>query len=101
MEIFKILIQKENRQIPAISASIFSANPIKLKDKQKKINETISGNLLSNFETSQPEIGNPINELTGIASNKLPSSASLSWKNAFNVGIREAQVAKPKPAMKK
>lgn len=94
-------MQKEKIQIPATRAKISLAKPMSARDKQKNTKEAINGNLLSNLDTSHPEIGRPIRELTGIASNKFPSSASLRLKNVFSVGIREAQVENAKPDIKK
>ena len=59
------------------------------------------GMRLSNLETSQPENGKPISDVTGMASNIVPSSASFNAKYVLMVGIRDAQVAKLKPEMKK
>ena len=77
------------------------ANPIIANDIEKNINANIKGTLLSNLETSQPEIGKPINELIGIAISIVPSSASFKLKNVFIVGIRDAQEAKQIPDKKK
>jgi len=54
-----------------------------------------------NFETSQPEIGSPINELIGITSKRFPNSASSKLKLVLMDGILDAQEAKPKPSSKK
>jgi len=61
----------------------------------------INGFLLSNFETSHPEKGNPIIELIGIARRILPNSASFRSNCAFIDGILDAQVAKHSPDKKK
>jgi len=96
-----ILIQNENRKIPAVKIQRFVANPISASESEKNINEINKGIRLSNLEISQPEIGRPIRELTGMVSNKLPNCASLSSYKILMEGILEAQVAKPKPAIKK
>ncbi len=77
------------------------ANPIAVSPRLKKKKETNKGILLSNRDTSHPEMGRPTNELMGIASKRLPNSASLKLKSVLIVGIREAQVAKQKPDRKK
>lgn len=77
------------------------AYPIKTSEKEKNTNDTTSGTLLSNFETNQPEMGNPIIEVIGMTKSMVPSSASLKLKNVFIVGIREAQVEKQIPERKK
>jgi hypothetical protein len=59
------------------------------------------GILLLNLETSHPEIGSPIIELTGMASSRLPSSASLKLKLDLIDGILAAQEAKQNPSKKK
>ena len=59
------------------------------------------GILLLNLETSQPEIGSPIIELTGMTSSRLPSSASLKLKLDLIDGILAAQEAKQNPSKKK
>ena len=63
--------------------------------------ETNKGLRLLNLETSQPEIGSPIIELIGMASSKLPNSASLKSKFVLIDGIREAHEAKQNPIKKK
>ena len=70
-------MQKEKRLIANINVKILVEKPIETKDIVNKTNEIYKGILLSNFETSHPEIGSPINELIGIAKSMLPSSASF------------------------
>lgn len=101
IEILKIRALKEKKQSEATSKKGVSAKPIHVRATVKNRIATINGVRLSNFDTSQPEIGNPISELIGIASNTVPNSASLKLKKSFIVGIREAQVAKHKPFKKK
>lgn len=67
----------------------------------KEIKAKRSGERLLKRETSQPEMGSPAIELMGMASSKLPNSASLKLKTPFIVGMREAQVEKLKPIIKK
>ena len=71
------------------------------KESVNKTKEMNKGTLLLNFATSQPDIGNPIRELMGMTSNKLPNSASLKSKFALMEGIRDAQEAKQNPVKKK
>ena len=65
------------------------------------MNEKNNGTLLSNLETSHPEMGKPIKELTGIAMSMVPSWASLSSKNDFMLGILDAHDEKQNPERKK
>ena len=101
IEIYKIRELKEYKLSAATNKNGVSAKPINVRAIAKNIIATINGKRLSNFETSQPEIGNPISELIGIDSNTVPNCASLKLKKSFIVGIREAQVAKHKPDKKK
>ena len=101
MEILRILMLKEKRQIPATSIYNPWAIPIMTKPVMNVRKEAISGFRLSKRDTSHPEMGSPIRELTGMASNKFPSSASLRSKVVFIVGILDAQVENAKPDMKK
>ncbi len=59
------------------------------------------GTLLSNFVINQPDMGRPINELMGMVSRIVPSSASFKLKVDFRVGILEAQLEKQNPERKK
>ncbi len=77
------------------------AEPIQIKENKNKIKATNNGCRLSNLDTNQPEIGNPIKELIGIAKSIVPNWASLRLKNVLIVGILEAQVAKQSPDKKK
>jgi len=101
IEIYKIRELKEYRLSEATSKNGVSAKPINVNANVKNSIATINGNRLSNFETSQPEIGNPISELIGIDNNTVPNCASLKSKKSFIVGIRDAQVAKHNPDKKK
>ncbi len=101
IEMYKIRELKEYKLSAATSKNGVSAKPINAKANVKNIIATINGKRLSNFETSQPEIGNPISELIGIESSTVPNCASLKSKKSFMVGIRDAQVAKHKPDKKK
>ena len=94
-------MQNANTQTAGISTKRLLENPIAINASEKKINATCNGILLSNRDTNQPEIGKPINELTGIANNKLPNSASFKLKRVLMVGMREAQVEKQNPDKKK
>lgn len=77
MLILRILIKKENKKTAIANIKIDCDIPIRASAKLKITKEIIMGLRLSNFETNHPEIGKPINELTGKIINKLPSSASL------------------------
>lgn len=101
IEIFKIRELKEYKQSATTSKNGVSAKPINIRASVKNSIAAIKGTRLSNLETSQPEIGNPISELMGIDSNMVPNCASLKLKKSLMVGIREAQVAKHKPNKKK
>lgn len=101
MEMYKIRALKEYKLSATTSKKGVSAKPMNARASVKNIMATIKGLRLSNLETSQPEIGNPIIELMGIANNTVPNCASLKLKKSLMVGIREAQVAKPKPDIKK
>lgn len=70
-------------------------------EKEKNTNATTNGTLLSNFETSHPEMGNPIIDVMGIAKRMVPNSASFKLKKVFIVGILEAHVEKQIPERKK
>jgi len=94
-------MEKEKRNTAPIRTIKLSEKPIKARAMEKEINETRRGRRLSKRETSHPEMGRPIRELTGITSNRFPSSASFRSKRVFKVGIREAQVEKPNPEIKK
>ncbi len=56
---------------------------------------------LSNFDTSQPEMGKPTIFPNGITKSRLPNSASLRSYNSFTEGILDAQVANEIPLIKK
>jgi hypothetical protein len=100
-DIFKIRIQNENKQTDNTSNNGVVAKPMHVKAIEKNTNDTISGTRLSNFDTSQPEMGSPIKELIGIAKRMVPSSASFKLKKSFMVGIRDAHDAKQIPDKKK
>jgi hypothetical protein len=68
---------------------------------ESRINAAVIGTRLSYRDTSQPEMGNPINELIGMASRIVPNCASLYPNAALIVGIREVQVEKHTPERKK
>jgi hypothetical protein len=77
MEIFMIRMLKENAQTAIASKIVELAKPIAIKASARKTNPVIMGPLLLNLETSHPESGNPISELMGMHSNRVPNSASL------------------------
>jgi hypothetical protein len=90
-----------NKQIANINKDIELAKPIKASAIAFVANANERGIRLSYLATSQPENGNPTREVSGIASKIVPNSASFKSKNSFIVGIRDAQVAKLKPEIKK
>ena len=98
---YKIRELNEYKQSAATRKNGVSAKPINVRANAKNSIATINGKRLSNLETSQPEMGNPISELIGIDSSTVPNCASLKLKKSLMVGIREAQVAKHKPDKKK
>lgn len=101
MAIFNRRILKENRNNATISVKEELASPIKVRQAEFKRKAAVNGILVSNLDTSQPEIGNPIMELTGMVSNMVPSSASFRSKAVFIVGILDAQLEKLNPERKK
>lgn len=101
MAIFKIRMQNENKQMASTKKKGVVAKPINANAKQKNTNDTINGTRLSNFETNQPEMGNPTSELMGIAKRMVPNCASFKSKNALMVGMRDAHDAKQIPERKK
>lgn len=101
IDMFEIRMQKAKIEIPAISEIRLSAIPIKTNAVERKTKEATSGYRLSKRETSQPEIGKPISEPTGIVSKRLPNWASFKSKADFMVGILDAQVEKKNPERKK
>src|SRR4051812_405200 len=100
-EMLKILVVKAKSIMASTRLNVFCAKPISASDRPFKPYPTVRGTRLLYLETSQPEIGSPIREPTGMASKIVPSSASLNPKNSLIVGILEAQVAKLKPEIKK
>jgi hypothetical protein len=101
MAMLNMRMKKANSEIEKIKNKMLSEMPIINKKTAwaKKANSI--GNLLSNRETSHPEIGSPINELIGIVKSNDPNSASLMFKTAFRVGIRDVHVEKQRPDKKK
>jgi hypothetical protein len=91
----------ENKASITTNRKIVPTKLIPTKVKAKHTNETQSGPLLSNLETSQPEATVPASAAKGITNKIDPSCASLRLKDALIVGIREAQDAKHKPERKK
>jgi len=59
------------------------------------------GTRLLKRDTSQPEIGSPINEPIGKANKMVPKAASLKSNVDLIVGILDAQVEKLRPDIKK
>src|SRR5690349_1527089 len=101
MEIFIIRMLKENAQTAAASKIVELAKPMAIRASANDTNPVMIGPRLLNLETSQPESGNPINELMGIHNSCFPNSASLYLKLLLMVGILEAQVEKHTPERKK
>jgi hypothetical protein len=92
---------KANRQIAVTRVKVLLAKLINVSAIAWAIKPAVRGTLLSNLETRNPEIGNPIIEAIGIENNRVPNSASLNPKEDFIVGILDAQVEKQTPAKKK
>lgn len=101
MAMLNILILNENRNSAMISERVVSARPISSKLRALTIKAAVRGILLSNFDTSQPDNGSPIRELTGMVNRIEPNSASFSCSAALIVGILDAQLEKLKPERKK
>ena len=101
IEILIILKLKASKQMEVTSINVEVAKPIRERDTQSSTNATVMGTRLSNLATSQPEIGNPISELMGMARSIVPNSASLNPKVVLMVGIRDAQLEKQIPERKK
>ena len=97
MEIFRILKLKAIKLIAATRATVVGANPISDKDILSNTKAAAIGNRLSNRDTSHPEIGRPTNELSGMVSKMVPSTASLYPKFDLMVGILDAQLEKQIP----
>jgi hypothetical protein len=100
-EILKMRMLKAKIQMAATNKIGVSAYPIIISEAEFNPQAIARGTRLSNRETSHPEIGRPTRELIGIASNRVPSSASFKSKNNLMVGILEAQVEKLNPEIKK
>ena len=92
---------KANTQMAIINRRIESAKPINASDAALKPHATERGIRLSYFATSQPDMGKPISELTGILKRSVPNCASLNSKKVLIVGILDAQVEKLNPDRKK
>lgn len=101
IEILNIRKLKENRNKAITSVKGVVAKPIRERQMEFSRKPTAKGTLVSNLETSQPDKGNPIRELTGIVRRIVPSSASFRFKAALIVGILDAQLEKLKPERKK
>ena len=99
--ILKIRMVNANRQIAITNVKMELEKPISASATALVAKAKVSGIRLSYLATSQPENGNPTREVSGIASKIVPNSASFKSKNSFIVGMRDAQVAKLKPEMKK
>jgi len=99
--ILKIRILKANKQIDTIKADMEVEKPIHASETALAAKARAKGIRLSYLETSHPEKGKPIKEVSGIANKIVPSSASFKSKNVLIVGILEAQVAKLNPEIKK
>ena len=95
----RILNEKRNRKNP--KTKIWLENPIPIKEMARKIQENKMGILLLNLDIKKEENGNPNKELMGNINNKLPNCASFKFKDAFMVGILDAQEANKKPERKK
>jgi hypothetical protein len=94
-------IENAKRNTDKTNSSNRVERPIPIRPIRKKMNPTFKGCRLSNFDTNQPENGNPSNELIGRIKRKLPRVASSIAKVAFKVGILDAHVEKQNPDKKK
>lgn len=90
-----------NKHCAAASANTVVQNEMQESAVTSMHSAMNKGTLLSKRDTNQPDMGTPINELTGINSKMVPNAASLRPKVALMVGIREAQVEKQTPDKKK
>ena len=97
---FNIRNAKEKKQIENTSIGVLTLKPISITEIPNMQKAAANGTLLSYFDTSQPESGNPIIELIGMKSKMVPNSASVKPNVALIVGIREAQLAKANPERK-
>jgi hypothetical protein len=84
-----------------IRVKVVWAKPMKDRHTAFIKKAIVKGIRVSNLLTSQPLMGSPIKELTGIVRRIEPSSASFRFKAALIVGIREAQLEKLTPERKK
>ena len=100
-DMFRMRKLNDKSDMDAISNGVLDAIPIPRIATDKSRNPPVSGIRLSYRDTSQPENGKPISELTGINNRMVPNSASLYPKFVLIVGILEAQDAKQKPDKKK
>src|SRR5688500_18405676 len=100
-DMLKIRMLNENRQMPITRGKIVGEKPTNARDIALIPQATASGIRLSKRDTSQPDMGRPINELTGIAKSSVASSASMKTKKVLIVGIREGRVEKLNPDIKK
>ncbi len=89
------------RQIEITKVNIVSVNPIHARAMAFVAKAKHMGMRLSNLATNHPENGKPINDTNGMASKTVPNSASFKLKYVLIVGIRDAQVAKLNPEIKK
>ena len=76
-EMLRILKLKDKSEIEAINRGVVDAKPIPKMATDRSRNPPVKGMRLSYRETSHPENGRPISELTGIKSRMVPNSASL------------------------
>lgn len=76
-EILNIRKLKANKAIEGTKANKLVENPMLIKHKALIIKETERGILLSNFDTRNPDKGNPMMELIGITNKTVPNCASF------------------------
>jgi hypothetical protein len=76
-EMLSILKLRDSRHIEATRRMVLGANPLQTIANESMKNPVASGRRLSYRDTSQPENGSPISELTGMKRRIVPSSASL------------------------
>src|SRR5688572_31968315 len=92
---------KENKLTAPTSVIVVGAMPMSAIEMASSTNPNRMGTRLSKRDTSKPEKGRLINELIGMASKRVPSSASLYPKVDLMSGMRDAQVEKQIPERKK
>ena len=100
-EMLKIRIVNAKTITAITKVKVLVAKPIIVKAMAFKPKPIAKGTRLLKRDTSQPDIGNPISDPIGNASNMVPKVASLKSNADLMVGILDAQVEKLNPDIKK